>query len=226
MFECKEREKPDASGAQKTDKTSDLVLCEQVRAGNRLAEETLVLRYSRLVRVCARPYFLAGGDGEDLTQEGMLGLLSAIREFSPVGGAAFRSFAELCIRRRMISAVRVAAGEKQSPLNTYVSLELSLSAGDDAYASASFGTALAFPARQENPEDVLIQKERFGVLLRLIDRQLTEFEQTVLGFYLEGHSYFEIAKEVNRSTKSVDNAVQRIRRKLARQIQSSEYSES
>ncbi len=181
----------------------------------------MVLRYARLVRMCARPYFLFGGDSEDLMQEGMLGLLSAVREFSPERKVSFRYYAELCIRRRMISAVRAAAGDKHTPLNTYVSFELSLFVGSQEFAS--FGSPLT---RQENPEDIIISQEQLRSLAKLIKGQLTELEHSVLSFYLNGLSYSEIAKEVNRPTKSVDNAVQRIRRKVARQLQSSEYSES
>lgn len=196
-------------------------LCALVATGDKAAEESMVLRYARLVRICARPYFLVGGDSEDLIQEGMMGLLSAIREFSPERKVAFRTFAELCIRRRLISAIRVAAGDKHTPLNTYVSFELSLFVGSQEYTP--LGSALT---RQENPEDMIISQEKLRNLTRLIRGQLTELEHSILGYYLSGLSYVEIAKEVNRPTKSVDNAVQRIRRKLARQIQSSEYSES
>lgn len=200
---------------------SDEQLCLLVASGDRAAEEAIVLRYSRLVRVCARPFFLAGGDSEDLIQEGMLGLLTAIREFKPERGGTFRTFAELCIRHRVISAVRTAAGGKHTPLNTYVSLELSLFVGNQEHAS--FGAALS---RQENPEDVIINQESLNRLVGVIRDQLSAFENHVLGSYLNGLSYSEIAKEVKRSTKSVDNAVQRIRRKIARYLQSSESSES
>ncbi len=192
---------------------TDEALCAKVAAGDKSAEEILVLRYTRLVKICARPFFLIGGDSEDLMQEGMLGLIAAIREFSPNRNATFHTFAELCIRRRIISAVRLAAGGKHTPLNTYVSLELSLFAGKQH--QVSFGAA---PSRQENPEDVIINQEKLHALEQWIDGQLTELEHRVLGFYLNGLSYSEIAKEVNRSTKSVDNAVQRIRRKVAQQL--------
>ncbi len=200
---------------------TDEELCALVAEGDRTAEEVLVLRHSRLVRICARPYFLAGGDSEDLIQEGMLGLLAAIREFSPERAAAFRTYAERCIRHRMISAVRMAAGSKHTPLNTYVSLELSLFVGNPEHAT--LGAVLG---RQDNPEDMIIDEERLERLEAMIRDQLTELEQRILHYYLSGLSYSEIAKEVNRSAKSVDNAVQRFRRKVARQIQSSDYSES
>lgn len=200
---------------------TDEQLADFVSSGDRASEEALVLRYYRLVRICARPYFLVGGDSEDLIQEGMLGLLAAIRDFSPKKNVAFRAYAELCIRRRMFSAIRTAARDKHTPLNTYVSLELSIFASNQEMNS--FGAILS---RQENPEDLIINKEKLQWLMKLIHGQLTELENHILGYYLKGLSYSEIAKEVNRSTKSVDNAVQRIRRKLARHIQLSEYSES
>ena len=197
---------------------SDEELCKLAAAGDCAAEEALVLRYSRLVRVCASPLFLAGGDSEDLIQEGMMGLLLAIREYRPDRNARFRTFAELCVRRRLITAVRQAAGGKHSPLNSGIPLEPSLFLGEDV----SFGAAFC---RQENPEDVVIHQEDLRKLEAVIRSQLTKLESQVLALYLEGLSYTEIAGEVHRSTKSVDNAVQRIRRKVARQL-TGEYSES
>ena len=198
----------------------DETLCAQVAAGDRAAEEMLVLRHSRLVRMCARPFFLAGGDSEDLIQEGMLGLISAIREFRLDRGVRFRAFAELCIRRRVISAVRAAAGGKHTPLNNYVSLDPSLLLADQDFAP--LGTAYH---RQGNPEDVVIHQENLNALEEAIQSRLTPLEAEVLKRYLDGSSYSEIAEEVQRSTKSVDNAVQRIRRKIARYLSRGEYSE-
>ena len=200
---------------------TDEGLCALVIDGDRAAEETLVLRYSRLVRGCARPFFLAGGDSEDLIQEGMMGLLSAIRESRPGRGTQFRTFAELCIRRRIISAVRGAAGGKHSPLNNYVSIEPSLFFDDQDIAS--LGTAYQ---KQGNPEDLLIHQEALSDLEEAIQKQLTGLEAQILARYLEGASYAEIAEEVKRSTKAVDNAVQRIRRKVARHLSRGEYSKS
>ena len=199
---------------------SDEELCIQAIAGDSAAEEMLVLRYSRLVRVCARPFFLAGGDSEDLIQEGMLGLLSAIREYRPDRNARFRTFAELCVRRRIISAVKLAAGGKHSPLNSGVSLEPSLFLADRE--NAALGTAFY---RLEDPEDTVIHQENLHRLETVIKSKLTSLEAKVLALYLEGLSYTEIAGAVPCSAKSVDNAVQRIRRKVARHL-SGENSES
>ena len=185
----------------------DEVLCAQVAAGNRAAEETLVLRYARLVRVCARPLFL--------------GLLAAIRRYQPDQGARFRTFAELCVRRRLLSAVRAAAGGKHTPLNDSVSLDPSLFLAHQDFTF--FGTA---HHQHKNPEDVVIHEENLSTLEEAIRKGLTPLEAQVLSHYLEGLSYAEIAKEVQRSTKSVDNAVQRIRRKVAQYLSRGESSES
>ena len=198
----------------------DEVLCAKAAQGDRAAEETLVHRHTRLVRVCARPFFLAGGDSEDLIQEGMIGLITAIREYDPSRGARFRTFAATCVRRRLISVVRAAAGGKHIPLNESVSLDPSLVLAHQDLQG--FGTA--YP--QGNPEDAVIHAEDLSALEEAIRTGLTQLESRVLTLYLEGLSYREIAEEVHRSTKAVDNAVQRIRRKVARQLLSGDSSGS
>ncbi len=191
---------------------TDERLCALAMAGERSAEEALVLRHTRLVRMCVRPFFLAGGDSEDLIQEGMLGLLAAIREFRPDRGARFATYARVCVRRRILSAVRTAAGGKHAPLNDYVSLEAALL--PDAEATAG------------NPEEAMLRQEAFRDLKTAISGSLTRLEAQVLRLYLEGSSYAEIAEAVGRSPKSVDNAVQRIRRKTARVLSQGDASES
>lgn len=200
---------------------TDEVLCLQAASGNRIAEEELVLRYNRLVRICARPYFLAGGDSEDLIQEGMAGLLNAIREYVPSKGTSFRTYAKTCIRNRIISAIRAAARDKHTPLNHYVSFETPLLDGNsDSYPfSVSRGP-------QQNPEDVFINREDERERLGTLKGQLSGFEANVLDLYLRGLSYVEIAVWTGRSPKAVDNAVQRIRRKVAQHISSGDFSKS
>ena len=192
---------------------SDQMLCDLVAQGSVRAEEELVSRYSRLVRICARPLFLAGGDSEDLIQEGMVGLLHAMRNYDPERQAQFRTYAEVCIRSRLLSAVRAAGRDKHSPLNHYVSLETPL-----------FDTAVSIQG--DNPEDMLIDREVRNERLAALKDQLSSFEAKILRLYLGGLSYGEIAQQIGRSAKSVDNAVQRIRRKLARQLTSGDISES
>lgn len=195
----------------------DETLCVLAAAGNRLAEETLVTRYNRLVRTCARPFFLAGGDSEDLTQEGMVGLITAVREYDAGKEASFRTFAEICIRSRLYSVLRASARDKQQPLNQSVSL-------DNPYFDSNPLTSGTNNLAQRNPEDFLIDREHTAALLSGVRKQLSEFEAKVLGFYLDGLSCREIAKAVHKPPKSVDNAVQRIRRKVARQLLSGDLS--
>ena len=177
---------------------SDEALCALAAGGDRGAEEALVLRYHRVVRICARPFFLAGGDSEDLIQEAMFGLLKAIREFDPGRDAAFRTFAEVCIRNRILTVVSAAGREKHAPLNNSVSME------EEA----------GLPDRAFGPEDTLILREEQVERLQRLRTKLSPLERKVLSLYLEGYSYEEIAARVGRSVKSVDNAVQRIRRKV------------
>lgn len=200
--------------------TADEALCSLAASGDRIAEEALVMRYNRLVRVCARPYFLAGGDSEDLIQEGMVGLLNAIREYVPGKGSSFRTYAETCIRNRILSAIRVAARDKHTPLNHYVSYETPLLDGNtDSYPLS------ASRQPQQNPEDMLISREERRERLGTLKGQLSGFEAQILDLYLRGLSYMEIASEVDRSPKAVDNAVQRIRRKVAQHLSSGDFSQ-
>ena len=197
----------------------DKDLLHLVAAGDRLAEEQLAVRYSRLVRICARPFFLAGGDSEDLTQEGMLGLLSAIREYDPSQQTSFRTFAEACIRNRLITAIKSASRLKHLPLNEGVSLEEILS----EETSQSVVSPKAF---RRVPEEQVLARESADEIFHTFSRCLSQLEKEVLTLFLDGLSYEEMAERLGRSVKSVDNAVQRIRRKLARYPNLGEISES
>ena len=200
---------------------SDECLCVRSKSGDRSAAEELVLRYNRVVRVCARPYFLAGGDSEDLIQEGMLGLWNAIREYDPRREVSFRTYAETCIRNRLRSAIKAAARDKHSPLNNSVSFETPLFDGFAVHDICGREYRCL-----ENPEDTLIGQEEVRERMNVLKGQLSGFEAKILGLYLEGLSYSEIAAEVKRSPNSVDNAVQRIRRKVAQHFSSGDVSES
>ena len=197
----------------------DKKLQKLAAAGDRHAEEALAERYLRLVKSCARPLFLAGGDGEDLIEEGTFGLLSAIRRFDPDSGVSFKTFAEHCIRMRLLSAIKSAARNKHLPLNNGISLE---QLSEDSCTDLS-----ALP--QDfccDPEELVLARERTEELYAVFSRCLSKYEIKVLGLYLEGLSYTEIAERLCKETKSVDNAVQRIRRKLTRDITFGEFSES
>lgn len=190
---------------------SDNDLQQLAVGGESLAEEQLAERYNRLVRICARPYFLAGGDSEDLTQEGMLGLLSAIRRFDVDSGATFKTFAETCIRNRILQAVKTASRKKHDPLNDGVSLEYILSE-----ESQPRNTVIPETFRRV-PEEQVLARESEKEFYSTFSRCLSSFETEVLFLYLDGLSYRQIAESVSRTEKAIDNAVQRIRRKLARQ---------
>ena len=191
---------------------SDSELRRLAVTGDTGAEEALIERYTRLVRVCARPCFLAGGDSEDLTQEGMLGLLSAIRSYDEAGGASFRTYAEVCIRNRVLEAVKAASRKKHEPLNNGVSLEYIILSEESRLGPASQQAIF-----RRAPEEQVLARESEKEFYSTFSRCLSVFETKVLFHYLEGEPYRRIAEAVGSSEKSVDNAVQRIRRKLARQ---------
>ena len=188
---------------------SDMELHTMYLSGDVNAGNELVLRYRRLVKICIRPYFLAGGDSEDLLQEGMIGLLSAIREYDPDGGSSFRSFAELCIRRRVISAARSASRQKHAPLNDGLSLE-QLQSGE----SQQVFERVFVPSAEE----LVLDRTSIDDFIAANSRFLSEFETDILTDYLSGSSYAEMAQRAGRSEKSIDNAVQRIRKKLVRHV--------
>ena len=190
-------------------------LSAMARRGDRDAEEILVKRYTRLVRQLARPLYLAGGDSDDLIQEGMIGLMCGVREYDGNRPAGFRTFAEICIRNRLYSAVRAAARGKHLPLNQSVPLEIPFFDGQGSFFGAMAG---------ENPEDLIIGREGVQDALSDVRKQLSDFEAKILGYYLDGLTIREMAEAVSRSPKSVDNAVQRIRRKAARHLQSGDIS--
>ena len=191
-------------------------LWELASGGNTDAETQLIENYSRLVRVCARPYFLTGGDGEDLIQEGMLGLISAVRQYDPGKAASFKTFAEHCIRNRLYTAIKSASRLKHTPLNDSISFESPQF--DESQARVS--------CYLRDPEELLIAREHFDELTEHISGSLSNLESEVLELYLSGLSYSDIAKKLNKSPKSVDNAVQRIRKKLAQCLHPGVISEN
>lgn len=187
---------------------TDEALCAECMQSAQ-AVETLVVRYQKLVRASARPYFLAGADFDDLLQEGMLGLLHAVSLYDPKRGTSFKTFAAVCIRNRLISAVRAADSMKHRLLNDSIPLcTFSFDASSDA---------ANLPPTEKSPEELLIGREDFAEFQVRLSSALSPLEQRILELYLEGLSYREIADLLKKSIKSVDNAVQRIRRKIARQ---------
>jgi len=199
---------------------SDNELLHLVDLGDKVAEDQLALRYTRLVKVCSRPFFLVGGDGEDLIQEGMLGLLSAIREFDLSMNTSFKTYAEICVKRRIYSAIKTASRKKHEPLNDMVSF-------DDVLSDESQSNAVSYgELYSRTPEEQVLARESANEIIQTYSRCLSKFEVEILNLYLSGLSYLEIAEACGRTEKSVDNAVQRIRRKLAQNLYQSDISKS
>lgn len=201
----------------------DSALQKLAADGDSYAEEELVSRYMRLVRICARPLFLAGGESEDLIQEGMFGLLSAVRQYNNEHNASFKTFAEWCIRNRLRSAVKSASSLKHDPLNNRVPLESILS---DESQTQAVACAELF---QKSPEEQVLARENKKYTEQLylcLVSMLSKYEKAVLTYYLEGLSYKEIAKLTGKGDKAVDNAIQRIRRKTAQMLKSGDISNS
>ena len=188
----------------------DLELQKRAAEGDLSAEEALVVRYLPLVGTCARSLKLFGGEGKDLFQEGVFGLISAVRSYDPSHGASFHTYAEHCIRMRLLSAIKSASRLKHFPLNDGISLE---ELSEDPGADISNLPELV----RHSPEELILAKESREELYEAFSRCLSSFEIKVLDLYLEGLSYREIADRLCRNAKSIDNAVQRIRQKLARE---------
>ncbi|WP_238905931.1 RNA polymerase sporulation sigma factor SigH [Clostridium sp. YIM B02506] len=182
----------------------------EAKEGNIEAQEYLISKYETFVKTKAKSYFLIGADKEDIYQEGMIGLYKAIRDFNPHKLASFRAFAELCITRQIITAIKTATRQKHIPLNTYISLN------KPVYEEESERTLLDILSgiKISDPEELIISKEEIERMEKEISNALTELEMEVLTSYLDGKSYQEIACDLDRHAKSIDNALQRVKRKL------------
>ena len=193
----------------------DVVVLAQQGDGEAL--EYLLDKYKNFVRGRARSYFLVGADHEDIVQEGMIGLYKSIRDFRPDKQSSFRAFAELCVKRQIITAIKTATRQKHFPLNSYVSLNKPL------YDEESDRTLLdVIEGRVTNPEDLFISQEELEHIQNEINTTLSPLEQQVLAAFLNGKSYQEIAEMLDRHVKSIDNALQRVKRKLTRMLEDNE----
>jgi RNA polymerase sporulation-specific sigma factor len=192
----------------------DEELVARVRSGDDGAIERLLNRYRHYARAKARMYFIVGADPDDIIQEGMIGLFHAIRDFEPRHNTAFRAFAELCITRRVISAIKNATRQKHMPLNSYVSLDHHESGLEDG-GPLSDALVASVPS---DPADIVISSQEIENLKESIGRLLTDLETEVLKLYMEGESYQQIAEKLGRHVKSIDNALQRIKRKMEQHL--------
>lgn len=193
----------------------DETVVKNARDGSNAALEYLIHKYKNFVRAKARSYFLVGADREDIIQEGMIGLYKAIRDFRSDRLSSFRAFAELCITRQMITAIKTATRQKHVPLNSYVSLNRPI------YDEDSERTLLDVLSgtKVTDPEELMINKEEFGNIEQKMGEILSDLEWKVLMSYLDGKSYQEIAKDLKRHVKSIDNALQRVKRKLEKYLE-------
>ena len=197
---------------------TDEEIVEYAGAGDLNAQEFLINKYKNFVRSKARTYFLLGGDKEDLIQEGMIGMYKAIRDFRSDKLSSFRAFAELCITRQIITAIKTATRQKHIPLNSYVSLNKPIydEDSDRTLLDVITGTKIT------DPEELIISREEFDNIEEKMGEILSSLEWKVLMFYLEGKSYQEIAEDLGRHVKSIDNALQRVKRKLEKYLEARE----
>ena len=202
-----------ATAAQKAQRElEDLQLVLRARNGDSGAMDVLMRRYTGFVRLKASSYFLAGGDSEDLIQEGLIGLYKAVRDFRSDKETSFRSFAELCVTRQIITAIKTATRFKHAPLNTYVSFSHT-PAGQDSDSECTLGDALPGPSVDE-PSVCVISTQELQSLVFTLGTGLSSLESDALRLYLEGSSYEEMAEQLGCDTKTIDNALQRVKRKV------------
>jgi RNA polymerase sporulation-specific sigma factor len=190
----------------------DLQLVLRARNGDNAALDGLIRRYTGFVRLKASSYFLAGGDGEDLVQEGLIGLYKAVRDFRSDKETSFRSFAELCVTRQIITAIKTATRYKHAPLNTYISFSHT-PAGQESDGDCTLGDALPGPG-VDDPAICVISTEELQSLVFTLGTGLSQLESEALRLYLDGNSYEEMAEQLGCDTKTIDNALQRVKRKI------------
>ncbi|MEP6911011.1 MAG: RNA polymerase sporulation sigma factor SigH [Actinomycetota bacterium] len=202
-----------ATAAQKAQRElEDLQLVLRARNGDGGALDVLIRRYNGFVRLKASSYFLAGGDSEDLVQEGLIGLYKAVRDFRADKETSFRSFAELCVTRQIITAIKTATRFKHAPLNQYVSFSHT-PAGQESDSECTLGDALPGPG-VDDPAICVISTEELQSLVFTLGSGLSELEADALRLYLEGESYEQMAEDLECDTKTIDNALQRVKRKI------------
>ena len=202
-----------AKTAQKAQRElEDLQLVLKARNGSSVALDALMRRYQGFVRLKASSYFLAGGDADDLVQEGMVGLYKAVRDYRPEKETSFRSFAELCVTRQIITAIKTATRFKHAPLNGYVSFSHT-PAGQDGDGECTLGDALPGPS-VDDPSTCVISTEELQSLVFCLGSGLSRLEADALRLYLDGHSYEQMGEELGCDTKTIDNALQRVKRKI------------
>src|SRR2546421_6438138 len=202
--------------AQAEGQLDDGYLIALAKQGSAAAYDAIVRRYYGFVRLKASSYFLAGGDGDDLVQEGLVGLYKAVRDYRTDRESSFRNFAELCITRQIITAVKTASRNKHSPLNRYLSFSSSPAGASEG--DATLDEVLPGPAAHD-PVNQVISSEELRALVACLSTVLSELESRVLALYLDGHSYQQVGRRLGCEAKTVDNALQRVKRKVGTHLQ-------
>jgi RNA polymerase sporulation-specific sigma factor len=197
------------------DSVLDEDIVNLVQAGDEAALDYLLYKYKNFVRAKARAYFLVGADREDIIQEGMIGFFKAVRDYRPERAASFHVFAELCITRQIITAIKTATRQKHIPLNSYVSLNKPVF-DEDSERTLMEVVSVEYAS---SPEDMLLDREKRDYLEQKMNETLSDLEWDVLNSYLQDRSYQEIAKDLRRHVKSVDNALQRVKRKMEKMME-------
>lgn len=202
---------------------SDEELILRLRDGEEAITDYIMDKYKNMVRSKAKSMYILGADREDLIQEGMIGLFKAVRDYDTGRDASFFTFADLCVSRQMYTAIQAAGRQKHMPLNTYVSLYADGADGEDGLREAERGLLESAASRlEQNPEELLIDRENVKRLEEVMEKELSSFEKQVLDLYLTGMKYSQIARVLGKDDKSTDNALQRIKAKLKKAISSKE----
>ncbi|WP_234447865.1 RNA polymerase sporulation sigma factor SigH [Viridibacillus soli] len=199
---------------QQYEQYTDEELVGMIHSGDSEGLDFLITKYKSFVRMKVKSYFLIGADKEDIVQEGMIGLYKAIRDFKGDKLSSFKAFAELCITRQIITAIKTATRQKHIPLNSYISLDKPIFDEESQRTLMDVLTGSVV----DDPEELIIHREEFSYMEEKIGEILSDLERQVLALYLDGQSYHEISAELNRHVKSIDNALQRVKRKLERHL--------
>ncbi len=203
---------------------SDEDLIEIIKSGNKYALEHLINRYKSLVNMKVSKYYIIGAEREDIVQEGLIGLFKAIKSYQVDRQSSFKNFANMCIERQLITAIKTSNRQKNMPLNSYLSLNINaydnrdINNQNDADLIEILNTNLI-----EDPLETITQKEYYHIIENTINKSLSNFEKQVLNFYMQGESYMKIAEKLNTPIKSVDNAIQRIRKKAIKEIPNEQF---
>ena len=198
--------------------TSDEDLRQIIKSGDKCALEHLIERYKSLVNIKVSRYYIIGAEKEDIVQEGLIGLFKAIKNYQPDKQSSFKNFANMCIERQLITAIKTSNRQKHMPLNSYLSLNMNAYDNNEENQNDTDLIEILNANFVEDPLDTITQKEYYKIIENTIDKALSSFEKQVLNFYMQGESYVQIAEKLNTPVKSIDNAIQRIRKKAIKEI--------